>query len=81
VTTDKGFHCRICGNYHAGLPMDFGANAPATYDSIPQSERETRCERIAKLPDPFGHKWMLGSHIEDVTPEETPRRFNTLLEG
>ena len=37
-------------------------------------------ERIAKLLDPFGHDWMLGTHIEDVTPEETQRRFNALLE-
>jgi PhnB protein len=38
-------------------------------------------ERIAKLLDPFGHDWMIGTHIEDVTPEETQRRFNALLEG
>ena len=38
-------------------------------------------ERIAKLLDPFGHDWMLGTHIEDVSPEETQRRFNALLEG
>jgi hypothetical protein len=24
---------------------------------------------------------MIGTHIEDVTPEETQRRFNALLEG
>ena len=38
-------------------------------------------ERIAKLLDPFGHDWMLGTHIENVTPEEAQRRFNVLLEG
>ena len=38
-------------------------------------------ERIAKLLDPFGHDWMIGTHIEDVSPEETQRRFNALLEG
>ena len=40
----EGFHCRTCGQYHPGLPMDFGANAPVAYDSIPMSEREARCE-------------------------------------
>ena len=44
MTTDKGFHCRTWGQYHPGLPMDFGANAPAAYDSLPQSERESRSE-------------------------------------
>ena len=38
-------------------------------------------ERIAKVLDPFGHDWMIGTHNEDVTPEETQRRFNELLEG
>ncbi len=33
-------------------------------------------ERIAKLLDPFGHDGMIGTHIEDVTPEETQRRFS-----
>jgi len=31
-------------------------------------------DRFGKLTDPFGHKWMLASHIEDVTPEEMARR-------
>ncbi|MEO8497456.1 MAG: hypothetical protein ABI614_20485 [Planctomycetota bacterium] len=38
-------------------------------------------ERIAKLLDPFGHDGMIGTHIEDVTPEETQRRFSEMLEG
>jgi len=31
-------------------------------------------------PHPFGHEWLLGSHIEDVTPEEMQRRFNAMFE-
>lgn len=31
-------------------------------------------DRFGRLTDPFGHKWMLATHIEDVTPEEIERR-------
>lgn len=37
-------------------------------------------ERSSKVLDPFGHEWLLGSHIEDVTPEEMQRRFNAMFE-
>jgi PhnB protein len=36
-------------------------------------------ERSGKVRDPFGHEWMLGQHIEDVTPEEMQRRYTALL--
>ncbi len=36
-------------------------------------------ERAAKVLDPFGHEWLLGTHIEDVTPEEMQRRFNEMV--
>ena len=36
-------------------------------------------ERSAKVVDPFGHEWLLGSHIEDVTPEEMQKRYNVML--
>ena len=31
-------------------------------------------DRFAKLKDPFGHKWSLATHIEDVDNEEMARR-------
>ena len=31
-------------------------------------------DRFGKLADPFGHKWSLAQHIEDVTPKETAKR-------
>lgn len=31
-------------------------------------------ERSSKVLDPFGHEWLLGSHIEDVSREEIQRR-------
>ena len=31
-------------------------------------------DRYGQVKDPFGHKWALGQHIEDVSPEEMERR-------
>jgi PhnB protein len=31
-------------------------------------------DRYAKLADPFGHKWSMATHIEDVSPKEMARR-------
>jgi uncharacterized glyoxalase superfamily protein PhnB len=31
-------------------------------------------DRYAKLTDPFGHKWSMGSRIEELTPREMARR-------
>ncbi len=38
-------------------------------------------ERSSKVVDPFGHEWLIGSPIEDVTPEEMQRRFNEMCSG
>jgi len=32
-------------------------------------------DRTGTLIDPFGHKWTIATHIEDVTPEEMQKRM------
>jgi len=32
-------------------------------------------DRMGEIQDPFGHKWYVGTHIEDVTPEEMKKRM------
>jgi PhnB protein len=36
-------------------------------------------ERSGKLRDPFGHTWLLGHGIEDVSPAEMQRRYTALF--
>jgi len=36
-------------------------------------------DRFGQLTDPFGHKWMLATHIEDVTPDEMEKRMGALV--
>jgi PhnB protein len=36
-------------------------------------------DRMGSIVDPFGHKWSIATHKEDVTPEETTRRFQEMM--
>lgn len=35
-------------------------------------------DRAGRVKDPFGHHWIIATHIEDVPPKELYRRFNEL---
>src|SRR5215510_9732486 len=39
-----GYTCGTCGQYHPDLPMHYGAWAPTHLSSIPEIERDRRCE-------------------------------------
>lgn len=36
-------------------------------------------ERTCVIRDPFGHEWMLGHEIEQVSPEEMQRRYTAMF--
>jgi PhnB protein len=36
-------------------------------------------ERSGTVRDPFGHEWLLGGHLENVTAEEMQRRYTALF--
>ena len=35
-------------------------------------------DRMGAVQDPFGHRWYVGTHVEDVSPEEMKRRAATM---
>lgn len=37
-------------------------------------------ERGGSVHDPFGHRWLIGHSIEEVTPEEMQRRYDALMQ-
>jgi uncharacterized glyoxalase superfamily protein PhnB len=37
-------------------------------------------ERSGRVRDPFGHEWLIGHSIEEVSPEEMQRRYTALLQ-
>lgn len=36
-------------------------------------------DRNGTIEDPFGHKWTIATHVEDVTPEEMKRRMDAMM--
>jgi hypothetical protein len=39
----RGYTCRRCNQYHEGLPLHYGVEAPVYWYAIPEAERERRC--------------------------------------
>lgn len=35
-------------------------------------------DRMGTIEDPFGHVWYVGTHVEDVSPEEMKRRMEAM---
>jgi PhnB protein len=38
-------------------------------------------DRSGTIRDPFGHRWTLTTHIEDISDEEIERRFSAMIGG
>lgn len=38
-------------------------------------------ERAAKVRDPFGHEWLLGQQLEELSPVEMQERFDAMMKG
>lgn len=38
-------------------------------------------DRSGQVQDPFGHRWNLSTHVEDVPPEEMDRRAKEMMGG
>jgi PhnB protein len=38
-------------------------------------------DRSGQFEDPFGHRWNVASHVEDVSPEEMERRAAQMMGG
>lgn len=38
-------------------------------------------DRSGQIEDPFGHRWGIATHVEDVPPDEMQRRAETAMRG
>ncbi|HVQ36410.1 MAG TPA: VOC family protein [Pyrinomonadaceae bacterium] len=38
-------------------------------------------DRAGRLEDPFGHVWLVSTHVEDVSPEEMQQRMDAYSKG
>ena len=53
--------------------------AGATIEREPKDEFYG--ERSGTVRDPFGHRWNIGHHLEDVSPEEMQRRYAEMMKS
>ena len=54
-------------------------NAGAT--SVQEPEDHFYGDRVAMFDDPFGHRWNIATHIEDVAPEEMEKRAAAAMDA
>ena len=59
--------------------FDKAINAGAT--AIMKPEDQFYGDRAGAFEDPFGHRWHIASHVEDVTPEEMDKRMTKMMSG
>jgi hypothetical protein len=59
-----GFTCHVCGQHHDELPMDFAAEAPAAYCSVPVEERDRRCTLTSDLCVIDGREFFIRGCLE-----------------
>lgn len=49
--------------------------------SLRPVENQFYGDRSGQFEDPFGHRWNVASHVEDVDPEEMARRAEAAMES
>ena len=56
--------------------------------AIENGARETQAvddkfygDRSGSFEDPFGHRWTIATHVEDIAPDEMERRMAAVTEG
>lgn len=75
-----------------GTPVSFliyGEDVDRAYrqalDAGATAEREVKAEfwgdRMGSVVDPFGHRWTLATHVEDISAEEMKRRMAEFSAG
>jgi PhnB protein len=55
--------------------VDAGASA------VSEPEVHFYGDRVATIDDPFGHRWTLATHVEDIAPDELDRRAAEAMSG
>jgi PhnB protein len=64
---------------NADALIDRAVSAGATLVRPPQDQFYG--ERSGTIRDPFGHEWLIGHHLEDVSPEEMQRRYDAVMKA
>jgi PhnB protein len=60
--------------YVEDVDATFGRAVGAGAKSIRPLENQFYGDRTGQFEDPFGHRWSIATHVEDVSPQEMARR-------
>ena len=77
---------------YGGFPVSLSVyveDVDATFDkatgagatAVRPPENQFYGDRSATFDDPFGHRWTVNTHVEDVSPEEMGRRAAEMGQG
>ena len=59
----------------------FDAAIEAGATELRAVENQFYGDRSGQLEDPFGHRWSVATHVEDVPPEEMQKRAAEMMSG
>jgi PhnB protein len=62
------------GMYVEDVDKTFDAAVKAGAKALRPVENQFYGDRSGQIEDPFGHRWSISSHIEDVPPDEMAKR-------
>jgi PhnB protein len=67
--------------YVDDVDATFEAALAAGSNSVRQVENQFYGDRSGQFEDPFGHRWSIATHVEDVPPEEMEKRAAAAMSG
>jgi len=67
--------------YVEDVDQTFGAALEAGAKEIRAVADQFYGDRSGQFEDPFGHRWNVASHVEDVPPEEMTKRAAAAMSG
>jgi PhnB protein len=67
--------------YVEDVDKTFGAALEAGAEEITAVEDRFYGDRSGQFEDPFGHRWNVASHVEDVSPDEMAKRAAEAMSG
>lgn len=67
--------------YVADVDDVFARAIDAGATALRQLENQFYGDRSGQFEDPFGHRWNVASHVEDIAPEEMAKRAQAATSG
>jgi PhnB protein len=69
------------GVYVEDVDKTFDAAVQAGAKALRPVENQFYGDRAGQIEDPWGHRWSLHTHIEDVPPDEMAKRAQEMMGG